>query len=107
MSAVPPPPGFDDDVPPPPPPGFHDDGAPPPPPGALSPRSGKPPPLPPGTGLEDIIIATPEQREELRTFLQWKDPLKPADFADKLLGMYTLTDVSLLSPAPAPPPRGD
>jgi len=90
MAEVPPPPGFDDATPPPPPPpGFDDDA----PPAVLSPRSGKPPPLPPGTGLEDIIIATPEQREDLRKFLQWKDPLKPQDFADRLLNMYTVTDV--------------
>ena len=56
---------------------------------------GPPPGLapPPGLGIKPGM-ATAAQREELKKFLQWKDPQGAEDKADKLLNMYKVEDVA-------------
>jgi hypothetical protein len=56
---------------------------------------GAPPGLapPPGLGIKPGM-ATPAQRDELKKFLQWKDPQGAEDKADKLLNMYRVEDVA-------------
>ena len=71
-------------------------GRPPPPPGlapSLPPDLAEiaPPPPPPD---HDPDMASPAQVAELQEFLKWKDPTKPADFAERILSMFKLVDVA-------------